>query len=390
MAGLLTDDALTEDFYRLGYCKIKGAIPPSVIAEFSTAIANDLASQDPPIDIHSPTTWPQNNKTRVAESAPTGLHPFWPRLLTAPKLAAALDSIVGLDRWELNPNPVEPGVRHWYCPVTFPEQSCAQPSASAISEASSRPALFHNCSTDVALHGPITHPSRWQPVNRRRFLNSGWHIDVGPGFPNAGVRTMAGDERQGPVILVLMSDCPRGYGGTAFVQGSHLPVLSYLRDADVASGGVSHEDLNAEFALRMRCLTETGRVRIECENPGEGMVGVVQACGEAGDVVLLHPLVVHSGTTNCSSDVVRVMANGMARMKGGEGGEVDVVLERSLTYLGSGGGGEALFEECTGEDKKEAALLKAKKEKEKEKEKRERVKRERAVKKREKELRQLS
>jgi len=27
-------------------------------------------------------------------------------------------------------------------------------------------------------------PARWQPVSRRRFRGKGWHIDVGPGFPN--------------------------------------------------------------------------------------------------------------------------------------------------------------------------------------------------------------
>jgi hypothetical protein len=35
-------------------------------------------------------------------------------------------------------------------------------------------------------------PSRWQPVNRRRFRGKGWHIDIGPGFQGGWTRTLAG------------------------------------------------------------------------------------------------------------------------------------------------------------------------------------------------------
>ena len=39
-----------------------------------------------------------------------------------------------------------------------------------------------------------------------------------------------------------------------------------------------------------------------------------QVVGKAGDLVLMHPLVVHCGSTNLSSRV-RIMGNGMVRMK---------------------------------------------------------------------------
>jgi hypothetical protein len=39
----------------------------------------------------------------------------------------------------------------------------------------------------VNLRGPINCPSRWQPVNRRRFLNSGWHLDVREGRMSNGL-----------------------------------------------------------------------------------------------------------------------------------------------------------------------------------------------------------
>lgn len=40
----------------------------------------------------------------------------------------------------------------------------------------------------------------------------------------------------------------------------------------------------------------------------------VQIVARAGDVVIMHPLIIHSGTTNLSS-TPRLMANGMARVK---------------------------------------------------------------------------
>jgi hypothetical protein len=50
----------------------------------------------------------------------------------------------------------------------------------------------------------------WQPVNRRRVVGRGWHIDVGPGFGNDEVRTTKGDARQGVILLVLLSDWAPG------------------------------------------------------------------------------------------------------------------------------------------------------------------------------------
>ena len=84
---------------------------------------------------------------------------------------------------------------------------------------------------------------RWQPVSRRRFRGKGWHIDVGPGFPNDGLRYAAGHPFQCVVLLLLLSDSDAGGGGTVMIPGSHRMVEAKLKNEEPA--GVSHENLNA-------------------------------------------------------------------------------------------------------------------------------------------------
>ena len=152
---------------------------------------------------------------------------------------------------------------------------------------------------------------------------------MGPGFLNDEPRVPAGDCRQGAVLLVLLSDCAAGAGGTALLPGSHRWVAAEVA-ARAAAGGAphTHEELNAWCVARMRALTEAGRVMLPgCaaaaaeatggEWPawgGGGDVAVEQVTGAAGDIVLLHPLLLHSGTTNASNSP-RLMLNGMTRIR---------------------------------------------------------------------------
>ena len=48
--------------------------------------------------------------------------------------------------------------------------------------------------TDTGTGAPD--PSKWFPINRRRKAWSGWHIDIGTGFPPQSMRTMAGQKEQ--------------------------------------------------------------------------------------------------------------------------------------------------------------------------------------------------
>ncbi len=63
--------------------------------------------------------------------------------------------------------------------------------------------------------------AEWQAVNRRRVRGKGWHVDIGPGFSTDWRRTAHGHCYQGCVVLVLLTDCAPGEGGTCFVSGSH-------------------------------------------------------------------------------------------------------------------------------------------------------------------------
>ncbi len=63
--------------------------------------------------------------------------------------------------------------------------------------------------------------AEWEAVNRRRVRGKGWHVDIGPGFSTDWRRTAYGHSYQGCVVLVLLTDCAPGQGGTCFVSGSH-------------------------------------------------------------------------------------------------------------------------------------------------------------------------
>ena len=138
---------------------------------------------------------------------------------------------------------------------------------------------------------------------------------------------MTGDFRQGVVMLLLLSDSPPGWGGTAMLSGSqHWVYQEMIRHAAAGHPARSHEELNAFFVARMRALTEGGRVSLPGCNSAALMsasfadfpwgtdtpVSVEQVEGRAGDVILMHPLMLHSGTSNEGTEL-RLMANGMVR-----------------------------------------------------------------------------
>lgn len=176
---------------------------------------------------------------------------------------------------------------------------------------------------NVSVVGPtnVLDPgTSWHPVNRRRMLNRGWHLDIGAGFDTDWMRTPEGHPFQGAIILLFLTDCAPGGGGTAFIKGSHRWVASYLRK----KGGVSHQNVNAWAIDLVGELSSKGRLPLsyemdkhEAENAmsRDDIDGVIeQVSGQAGTIVLLHPWLIHSGTSNLTADV-RLLANGMARVK---------------------------------------------------------------------------
>ena len=111
---------------------------------------------------------------------------------------------------------------------------------------------------------PVVEPSEaWEWENRR------WHIDGDTGRI---------DTHQSVVVLPMVTPIAPGGGGTALLKGSHTTVARWLHDA--GEWGVGNH-------RRIRTIVE----RAVAER---GLSAVVEATGEAGDVLLMHPLLVHA------------------------------------------------------------------------------------------------
>ena len=325
---------LLGQILRVGYAQVPAVIGPSVVDCFVEQLGAELEADDghaadrtaKAVSLKDCRTWPDKGARRVVECTPDGAAPHWDALLSSPALRAALDEVLGEGGWEVEVNRAEadgspPKVRMWYCPITFPEAGPAAAAAAAAPAAAAPPGarqmLLCSWKEERRLNGPLdaaAAASRWQPVNRRRVCGKGWHVDIGPGFPTDGVRTVAGDPRQGLVLLLLLSDWAPGGGGTAVVPGSHRWVGEQL----AATGGMVHSELNAWCIERMLRLAREGRVELQSEGSGggaapDGPVQVRQVVGRRGDVVLLHPWLIHGGTTNFGTGV-RILANGMVRL----------------------------------------------------------------------------
>ena len=106
----------------------------------------------------------------------------------------------------------------------------------------------------------------WWPVIFPGFTGpGGWHVD------GVGRQHLTSPEK-GLVTLFLFSDIEPGDAGTPVVRGSHHAVARLLAEAE--HGRLSPEGLAARL-------------------PEVDAAQVVKVTGEAGDVALLHPLLIH-------------------------------------------------------------------------------------------------
>lgn len=137
-----------ERFHRDGYCVVRRALAPDVLTSFRAQIEEELRDPTIPqqqcaaVDLSTVESWPSGGARRVIECVPAGAGKHWDRLIqstaggdidngdehqhVATPLAAALDRLLGPGGWELPLNPTgahsaEGFVRHWYCPIVFPE-----------------------------------------------------------------------------------------------------------------------------------------------------------------------------------------------------------------------------------------------------------------------------
>ena len=150
-------------------------------------------------------------------------------------------------------------------------------------------------------------PSGWSVPAR------GWHADanyLSALAPPAGVRTHA-----------LFGDIAGRGGGTLIVSGSHRLVHQYFTDNPPPHGarGADYRqllhghpyirDLHTEGNVDERTARFIGRAE---EHDGISLQ-VVENTGAAGDVILLHPLVLHVSTPNTSKAPRFLLSGGVDR-----------------------------------------------------------------------------
>jgi len=139
----------------------------------------------------------------------------------------------------------------------------------------------------------------------------GWHLDanyLSPLWPTGGVKTHA-----------LIGDIvPRG-GGTQIVSGSHRLVHKWFKENPPPSGA-----RGADLRKLLRSHPYIRDLHIEgdpCERIARFMehaeevdgvpLQVIENTGEAGDVILLHPLVLHVAAPNSSAEPRFLLSGGV-------------------------------------------------------------------------------
>lgn len=107
--------------------------------------------------------------------------------------------------------------------------------------------------------------------------SGGWHVDGG----DLKTRGHLTDHHHALVTLFLFSDAGPGDGGTVMVRGSHQIVAQ--ANAETGDAGISWSDLKAKLPASIL-------------NPEESRIA--HLAGEAGDVALMHPFLVHGFGAN--------------------------------------------------------------------------------------------
>jgi hypothetical protein len=115
----------------------------------------------------------------------------------------------------------------------------------------------------------------------------GWHVDISLDHPCIVAPGM------GLITLELFSDIQPGDGGTAIRVGSHSYLARIL--------AIARANRFTERELLLRALADTKHLPI------------AEVTGQAGDLLLMHPLTVHAGTDN-TGDHARIAAVKLIRL----------------------------------------------------------------------------
>ncbi len=258
---------LERNFDRDGFAIVRGAIGSAAIGSMLTSLWQALAKRHG-LQRDDPDTWNVERPSGLQSLRRSeALAP-----MVAPALRSAIDALLGAGRWDCPRS----GVGAIPC---FPRPG-AQP-----------------CDWDV----PATI----------------WHTDY-PGRGNPGPRFGA------KALATLERLEPRG-GGTLVVSGSHRLVAKMVAEAPVGDRGHS-ADLRRRMARRDPWLRDLmskkatqDRIRRFMDEGGEvdGIpLRVVEFTGEAGDVLLFHPWMMHGLAPNCSETPRMVVATSFTTPEG--------------------------------------------------------------------------
>jgi len=167
----------------------------------------------------------------------------------------------------------------------------------------------------------------WWPVNfsygddeEWTVPKAGWHWD------GIQFRHYVDAPDQGLLCLCLFSDIgPRG-GGTLVVEGSHRPVARFLARwpegielKDAVPAFMSEHPYFTQLTGRNQ-REETAKQRVESfmnrsyVDADGTELRVVETTGEAGDVILCHPFLIHAASPN-HSGIPRFMCNRTSPLK---------------------------------------------------------------------------
>jgi len=280
---ILTEDQV-EQFMNRGWVKIEAAIPREIVLEAQNEIWSILRTQHDVIN-SCQDTW----KSPFYQISKTYNHGSFARCTTT-RLIDSIEDIVGSNRLEQDYH--SEGISFGWWPINL--------------------YLGENEAWDVPVGG-----WHWDGMHFKHFVNA---------------------RDQGLLMIVLFSDIQPKGGGTLLAEGSHKIVAKYLADhpdgveykdaipevnrshpwlmeLTESNGNINEHDRKVIYTtdqIRKGEKSQGSRISKFMNNTLDDSKGirlkVVETTGQAGDVLLCHPFLYHTGSQN-HLRVPRIMCN---------------------------------------------------------------------------------
>ena len=240
-----------SEFHRLGFLRLRGAIPEGEVELVHARIWEDLKQRCGALR-SDPATWPGMNPKGINKLPRSGT--FGPTC--SPAVGKGIDDLLGADSWE-KPDPWGSVL------ISFPSKGL------------------------------------WS------LPDKSWHLDLA----GCAVRAEAGEIPGIQVFAILESLVPQG-GATVALAGSHRLVRRLAQHPELIGEGRSGDirkavdkavpSLRALWSRETNVDREERYLRKAVEFDGVS-VKVAEFTGEAGDVILMHPWIFHAAAPNCGN-----------------------------------------------------------------------------------------